>query len=144
MQLRQQDPPAIGTKPVAPPLRRRGPGVVAATLVSAAGMLTFGAWAFVAPRSFADFIDYAPYNEHLLHDVGAFQIAIGATLVVALLVSDSVLVALVGFVTGSAFHTLSHYLDRNIGGHDSDVTVLGLLTLVGLYGIVAIVRRSGS
>ena len=49
-----------------------------------------------------------------------------------------------GIVTASALHTLSHYVDRNVGGHDSDVPTLGLLTLVGLYGIVAIVRRSGS
>jgi hypothetical protein len=142
--LHHEDPPRIAVHPTAMPNRRRGPAIVGATLVSAAGMLTFGVWSFAAPRSFADFIDYAPYNEHLLHDVGAFQIGIGVTLVVALFASDALLVALTGFVTASALHTLSHYVDRNIGGHDSDVPTLGLLTLVGLYGIVAIVRRSGS
>ena len=32
---------------------------------------------------------------------------------------------------------LNHYTDRHIGGHGSDVPVLGLLTLAGLYAIYA-------
>jgi len=41
-------------------------------------MLVLGIWAFFAPASFADFVAF-PYNRHLLHDVGAFQIGIGTT-----------------------------------------------------------------
>ncbi|MGE5293059.1 MAG: hypothetical protein ACM3ML_38925 [Micromonosporaceae bacterium] len=63
-------------RPVAPAWRRQ-PVVTAAALVCAASMLIFGVWAFSAPESFSRFIDYAPYNRHLVHDAGAFQIGIG-------------------------------------------------------------------
>jgi hypothetical protein len=41
-------------------------------------------------------------------------------------------------------HTLSHYIDRHIGGHDSDVPALGLLTLLALLAIYARMRRGKS
>jgi hypothetical protein len=123
---------------------RPQPVVIAATLVCAASMLIFGFWAFLAPESFAQFINYAPYNRHLIHDVGAFQIGIGAAMLLALLWSDGLLVALTGFAVASGLHTLSHYLDRHIGGHDSDVPALGLLTLVALLAIYARMRRGKS
>ncbi|MGE5293060.1 MAG: hypothetical protein ACM3ML_38930 [Micromonosporaceae bacterium] len=53
---------------------------------------------------------------------------------------DGLRVALTGFTVASALHTVSHYTDRHIGGHGSDVPVLGLLTLVGLYAIYARIR----
>ena len=45
------------------PARPTGPrqaGVTAAVLVCAASMLGLGAWAFLAPESFARFIDFPP------------------------------------------------------------------------------------
>jgi hypothetical protein len=65
---------------VATPVRRRQQIVVAATLVCAASMLGLGLWAFLDPPSFAGFVDFAPYNEHLIHDAGAFQVGIGTAL----------------------------------------------------------------
>jgi len=118
--------------------------VTAAVVVCAASMLVLGAWAFAAPRSFSDVIDYAPYNRHLVHDAGAFQIGLGAALVAALVGGDGVLVALTGFVVASGLHTLSHYGDRHIGGHGSDVPNLGLLTLIGLGALYAHTRRRKS
>ena len=41
----------------------------------------------------------------------------------------------------SGLHTVSHYSDRHLGGHDSDVPLLGLLTLVALAGIYGGLRR---
>ena len=120
---------------VVAPVRRRQTVLVAATLVCAASMLAFGAWAFLAPRSFSGFIDYAPYNRHLIHDAGAFQLGIGVSLLVALWWTDGLLVALTGFAVASGLHTLSHALDRQLGGHDSDVPSLGLLTLIALLAI---------
>ena len=60
--------------PWAPPDLR--PGVTAAVFISGLFMLALGIWAFFAPASFADFAAF-PYNRHLLHDVGAFQIGLG-------------------------------------------------------------------
>jgi len=121
---------------------RRGPPTqILATVICAVSMLGLGVWAFAAPASFSRFIDYAPFNRHLIHDVGAFQIGIGVALLLALAWSDALLVALSGFVVASALHTLSHAVDRHIGGHASDVPTLALLTLLALYAM-ATRRRS--
>jgi hypothetical protein len=111
-------------------------------LVCGLSMLALGAWAFLAPESFARFIDYPPYNRHLIHDAGAFQLGIGVTTLLALWWADALVVALTGFAVASGLHTVSHWIDRNIGGHDSDVPGLGLLTVVALLGIYARLRRS--
>ena len=118
-------------------VRRARLAVIVATVICAASMLGLGVWAFVAPESFSRFIDYAPYNRHLIHDVGAFQIGIGVALFLALAWTDALLVALSGFVVASALHTLSHAVDRHIGGHASDVPTLGLLTILALYAMAA-------
>ena len=122
----------------------RQPAVATVTLVCAASMLVFGFWAFLAPDSFTQFINYAPESRHLSHDVGAFQIGIGAALLLALACRDGLLVALTGFTVASGLHTLSHYTDRHIGGHDSDVPLLGLLTLLGLAAICVRIRGRNS
>ena len=123
------------------PVRRRQPVLVAAVLICAASMLALGARAFLAPESFARFIDYPPYNRHLIHDAGAFQLGIGAALLAALWWPDGLVVALTGFAVASGLHTLSHWTDRNLGGHGSDVPSLGLLTLVALIAIYARIQE---
>ncbi len=118
--------------------------VIATVAVSAASMLILGLWAYGWPRSFADFIDYAPYNRHLIHDAGAFQIGIGVSLAAALTRLDGVLVALSGFIVASGLHTISHQVDRHIGGHGSDVPTLATLSLIAVIGFTVhiIDRRS--
>jgi uncharacterized membrane protein len=126
------------------PRYRLQPAATAATAICAASMLILGVWAFVAPVSFSHFIDYAPYNRHLIHDAGAFQIGIGVALLLAPHCSDALVVALTGFAVASGRHTLSHYADRRIGGHLTDVPALGLLTLGALCAVYARIhgRRS--
>jgi uncharacterized membrane protein len=113
----------------------------AAAFLSAVSMIILGVWAVLQPRSFSDFINYAPYNRHLVHDAGAFQIGIGVTLLLALIWSDALLVTLTGFAVASGLHTISHYADRHLGGHDSDVPVLGLFTFIALIGILSSIHR---
>jgi hypothetical protein len=103
-------------------------------------MLALGCWAFVAPSAFAEFIAYPPFNEHLIHDAGVFQIGIGVATLLATVSSDAVLVALTGFVAASGLHTLSHLMDRHLGGHDTDVPTLALLTAVGAFAMYVHVR----
>jgi hypothetical protein len=122
------------TSPWAPPELRLG--VTAAVLISGLFMLAFGVWAFFAPVSFAEFVAF-PYNRHLLHDVGAFQIGIGATVLLALVWADSIMVVLGGYVVGGSFHLASHIVDRHIGGHTYDPLVLGSLIVIGLAGMYA-------
>jgi hypothetical protein len=73
----------------------------AALVVLVAGSGTVGAWALAAPRSFYDDFPGAgrvwiavdgPFNEHLVRDVGALNLALALVAVVAL-VTGSLLVA---------------------------------------------------
>ena len=123
--------------PWAPPDLR--PGVTAAVFISGLFMLALGIWAFFAPASFADFVAFS-YNRHLLHDVGAFQIGLGAAVLLALLWADGVMVVLAGYVVGTGFHLASHIIDRHIGGHGYDPLVLGFLIVIGLAGMYARAR----
>ncbi len=119
----------------------RSPTSVVATLVCGAANLAFGVWALFAPENFAEFIGFPPYNEHLLHDVGAFQIGIGAGLLLAVVWVDALSVSLVGFIIAGGIHTVNHALDHHLGGHPADPWGLGALTLIAFIGLVAHRRR---
>src|SRR5215212_4065881 len=92
---------AMRTSPWAPP--DLSPGVTAVVIIGGLFTLALGIWAFFAPASFADFVAF-PYNRHLLHDVGAFQIDIGVAVLLALLWADGVMVVLAGYVVGTGLH----------------------------------------
>jgi hypothetical protein len=59
------------------------PYVAAILALAGAGMLIAGGWAGAAPRSFARVVNF-PYHQHFLHDLGAFQLGLGVTLLLAL------------------------------------------------------------
>jgi hypothetical protein len=103
------------------------------------GVLTFGVpgvWAFGWPRSFYDTIaTYPPYNLHLFHDAGAFQLGIAAALAAALVWRDALTVALFGGTVGCGIHAISHFLDRDIRGRASDPWVLTAVTVVLAAGL---------
>lgn len=94
--------------------------------------LALGIWAIVDPSSFFDNIaDWPPYNRHFIHDLGAFQIALGATLIFALIWrSDAVLVALGGAAIGGTLHWIVHITDEEFGGADLDPYLLGIVALI--------------
>jgi hypothetical protein len=110
--------------------------VTIAAIVVGGFMLIFGVWSLLFPRSFDAFIDFPPYNEHLLHDVGAFQIGIGVSVLLSLVWSDSIGVALVGFIVAGAIHSINHALDRHLGGHPLDQWELAGLVLVALAALI--------
>ena len=112
-----------------------------ACLLNGCVMLVFGVWALVLPASFAAFIDFPPYNEHLLHDLGAFQIGIGVTLCLAPFWSDAIAVALVGFIAAGTIHVINHSLDHELGGHTADPWGLALLVVVAAVGLIVQLRR---
>ena len=108
--------------------------------LSGTWMLAVGLWALLAPRSFATWIDFPPYAEHLLHDVGAFQIGIGLGLLVALAWSDAKSVALLGFVVAGVIHTVNHTIDLDLGGHTADIWLIGASTVLAGAALVVRVR----
>lgn len=96
--------------------------------VGVAFFVVFGLWAFFGPKSFYDQIAvFPPYNEHFLHDAGAFQVGIGVTLLLGLLNWDGLATALGGAGVGSLLHVTAHLIDSDLGGKDSDPVGLGLL-----------------
>jgi hypothetical protein len=121
-----------------PPHRWQETFVTIIAALSGAWTLAVGLWALLAPRSFADWIDFPPYAEHLLHDVGAFQIGIGLSLLAALAWSDAKSVALLGFGVAGVIHTVNHTIDLDLGGHSADVWLIGASTV--LAGAALVVR----
>jgi len=101
-----------------------------------------GIWALVDPRGFYDqFAPWEPYNEHFIHDIGAFQVGIGAALLAAAFLDDAKLVALIGGAIGAAVHFLSHIIDHGSGGLDSDLPVFG--AVAALLAAAAVTRWAG-
>lgn len=98
------------------------------TVVAILVFLVTGLWAMLAPASFYVWVaPFPPYNRHFLHDAGAFQIGLGATLLLALRWRNALFVTLLGVGAGATLHALSHILDRDLGGRRSDPLSLGLL-----------------
>lgn len=107
------------------------PIIEATTLAVALTSLAAGAWAMTAPASFYRTIaPFPPYSQHLIHDIGAFQIGLGACLVAGLLLPDALLAALVGNTAGAAAHAASHLIDRDHGGHPSDPLTIAAVALL--------------
>ena len=105
------------------------------TKVVAAGaglvLVATGLWAFTAPRSFFDAVaTYPPFNEHLLHDIGAFNLGLGAALLLTLASADGLLVTLGGVGVGATAHALAHWLDRELGGSPTDPWYLSAFAVV--------------
>jgi hypothetical protein len=108
------------------------------------GALTFlvpGAWAFFWPESFHRNIAlFDPFNLHLFHDLGAFQLGIGVAMLAALFLRDALAVVLLGGATGAVVHLASHVMDRDLGGRSSDPAALGVIALIL---VVALALRLG-
>ena len=102
-----------------------------------------GIWAFVGPHSFYDQLaPFPPYNRHLLHDIGAFQIGIGAALLLALRWADARFVVLAGAASAACVHLVSHVVDHDLGGKDTDAFVFGALAV--LLVVAAGLRWNGT
>jgi PPOX class probable F420-dependent enzyme len=125
---------------------RAGPGrafVTAVTALAGAIMLAAGVWALAAPGSFADFAGF-PASVHFVHDAGAFQLGIGATLLLALAWRDALAVTLAGFLVGNTAHAVNHAVDLDLGGHGwVDPVGLALLSLLVAAALVVRLRQLG-
>lgn len=80
--------------------------------------LVFGVWAMAAPESFYELATFEPYNQHFLQDIGAFQIGLGAVLLLATLqpTMGPLTLALLGTGAGAVAHAVSHVIGRDLGG----------------------------
>ena len=98
-------------------LGRRLPRVIA--ILGGVSLLALGMWAMIDPSSFFDALaTFAPYNRHFLQDIGAFQVGLGAVLLLAGVPrrADGLAIALGGVGVGAALHVVSHVVGRDLGG----------------------------
>ncbi|MDQ4036866.1 MAG: hypothetical protein M3313_00575, partial [Actinomycetota bacterium] len=79
---------------------------------------------------------YPPYNQHLFHDLGAFQLGIAAGLMAGIVGRSGLAVALWAGAVGSAAHAVSHWTDAGLGGRSSDPALTTILAAVLVAGLV--------
>ena len=101
-----------------------------------------GVWALTLPDSFSEFVNFPPHR-HFVHDVGAFQLGIGATLLLATIWADAVLVALAGYLVGGVAHTVSHLVDGHLGGSAAQTSSIAILSLLAAAALVIRWRELG-
>jgi uncharacterized membrane protein len=96
--------------------------------------------AAIARSAFAGFC----FHEHFLHDLGAFQVGIGATPLLALLWRDALTVALTGFLAANTLHAVSHAIDLDRGGRTGDLYAIGAASLLVAVALVLRMRQRGA
>lgn len=101
-----------------------------------------GVWALGWPGSFSDFVNFPPHR-HFVHDAGAFQLGIGATLLLATIWADALMVALGGYLVGAVAHTINHLVDTDQGGSPAQTWLIGISALLAAVALVARWRQLG-
>ncbi len=112
------------------------------TITALIGLLTvgIGIWCLTDPSSFAEAVGF-PAHEHFLHDVGAFQLGLGVTLLLALIWSDAMATALAGFIVANTVHTVNHVIDLNLGGSAAQAWLLGAVSAALIAAFVLRLRQ---
>ena len=109
--------------------------------IAAVFHLGVGLWAFAAPLSFFTNIGpYPPYNQHFLHDIGAFNLGLGAAAVAGIFLSDTLVAVLTALAVAAVMHEIAHITDRLLGGYPSDPYTLGGFAVIVLVGLLAAAR----
>jgi len=110
--------------------------------IGALAFLLGGAWALFAPRSFFDVAaTYPPYNPHLFHDVGAFQLGIAAGLLAGIFGRSGLAVGLWTGAVGASAHAVAHWMDADLGGRSTDPALLTVVAAALVAGLVAAEAR---
>ena len=116
--------------------------LIAVTTAVGAATAGIGIWCLVDPNSFADAVGFDAHR-HFLHDVGAFQLGLGVTLLLALLWADALATALAGFVMANTVHTVNHVVDLDVGGSVAQALILGVVSLALVLAFVLRLRQLG-
>jgi PPOX class probable F420-dependent enzyme len=128
--------PTGGWSP-ARPMDRGRRVVLAVTGLAGLFMTAAGMAALLALGWFADTAGF-PRHPHFVHDAGAFQLGIGATLLLAVAWRDGLALALAGFLVANTTHAINHAVDLDLGGRAGDAWGLAALSL--LTGVALVVR----
>lgn len=101
-----------------------------------------GIWCVLDPPSFARAVGFGEH-QHFLHDVGAFQIGLGITLLLALIWADALAVALAGFIVANTVHTVNHVMDLDLGGSPAQAWALGAVSVALVAAFVLRLHQLG-
>lgn len=114
------------------------------TVTALIGLLTagIGVWCLIASGSFAEFVGFDAH-EHFVHDVGAFQVGLGITLLLALIWSDALATALAGYIVANTVHTVNHIVDLDLGGSVLQAWALGAASVALVIAFVLRLRQLG-
>lgn len=110
-----------------------------AAIVGGATFVAFGLWALLTPVSFFETVaHWPPYNPHLIRDSGAFQIGMGASLLLApWRPSDALTAVLAGGGIAALLHLTSHIIDHPLGGRPlvdfPTLTILAVALIVATW-----------
>ncbi len=118
----------------------------AGLLLLASAPLVVGVWALLVPRSFYDDFPLpgrawvstlGPYNEHLVRDVGALNLALGVLLVLAAALLERRLVqaSLVAYLAYAVPHFVFHLTAAHafsLGDNLANMVTLGIAVLLPL------------
>ncbi|HYJ68971.1 MAG TPA: PPOX class F420-dependent oxidoreductase [Nocardioidaceae bacterium] len=116
--------------------------VVAVAVIAGAGTTGLGAWAYASPAGFAEFAGF-PEHTHFVHDLAAFQIGVGLTVLLALIWSDALATALAGFLVTNTLHTVNHAVDLDLGGRAWQAWGLAVLSLALVVALGLRLRTLG-
>jgi PPOX class probable F420-dependent enzyme len=124
-------------KPITNPARIY---LVAVTALVGLETIAIGIWCLIDPGSFADFVGFDAH-EHFLHDIGAFQLGLGITLLLALIWADALATALAGFIVANSVHTVNHVMDLDLGGSAAQAWALGAISVALVAAFVLRLRQ---
>ena len=114
------------------------------TITALVGLLTtgIGVWCLIDPRGFAEVVGF-PAHEHFVHDVGAFQLGFGVTLLLALIWSDALATVLAGYIVANTVHTANHVVDLDLGGSALQAWALGAASVALIIAFVLRLHQLG-
>lgn len=116
--------------------------VVATAAVVGIVTAGIGIWCLIDPNSFAGSVGFEAHR-HFLHDVGAFQLGLGVTVLLALIWADALATALAGFIVANTVHTANHVIDLDVGGSPEQAWVLGAVSVVLVVAFALRLRQLG-
>lgn len=116
--------------------------LITVTALVAAMTVGIGIWCLADPASFADFAGFRRH-EHFVHDLGAFHLGLGATLLLALIWADALATALAGFIVANTVHTVNHMVDLDLGGSTAQAWLLGAVSVALIAAFVLRLRQLG-
>ena len=111
-------------------------------LLAGIGSTAVGIWALTDAEGFASWTGFGP-GSHYVHDIGAFQLGIGVSMLLALLWTDALAVVLAAFLVGNTAHAWNHAADADLGGRGYEPYAFAAASVLILAALIGRLRELG-